>query len=294
MAKPTEKELLRANVERELNLLKVALRPLGISYHDFVKAYGRRDRGLKEAIELIRYIKEDVWPVFINERSILALFFPYIQQETEIINKLAKEIEEAAQIVENSIKRGGTTLYPEEVSKLVHFFQNPRIYLDYVVGRDYLTHKLLGGKKINTILKEFKPVIEAFEGKLIKGCNSDYNFYMGSVEGYAFLTLFMIDAYDNSLLKRLVEAKSEEEREKILKEYSPSQGLNQILFSVKEKMIEYNRESLRERKERKNLCLPKGGLAQRAKAIDNGSKFSSYIQEIYGNEEKRKESLPYM
>jgi len=59
------------------------------------------------------------------------------------------------------------------------------------------------------------------------------------------------------LLRKLTETKGEEEKEKILKEYSPLIGLNQILFSVEKEIKEYNRKSLWERKERKKFVLAK-------------------------------------
>jgi hypothetical protein len=59
------------------------------------------------------------------------------------------------------------------------------------------------------------------------------------------------------LLRKLTETRGEEEKEKILKEYSPLIGLNQILFSVEKEIKEYNRKSLWERKERKKFVLAK-------------------------------------
>jgi len=280
--KAAEREILKNPIEEEMDFLKGILKPLGDYYHDFIRAYGHVDRGLKEALNLLLYIKEE-WPIFIKKRSKVSLFFPYVlQEEVEIISKLNQQIEEATQLI-NKATESKRALFPEEVSVLAYYFPDVRIYVDYVAGRNYLTYEMLERRRLGDILEGFRPTIDAFGRKVVRN-NNDFllTFDMGGIEEYSFLTLFAIDAYDNSLLKKLTEAAGEEEREEILKEYSPLVGLDQILFSKRKEIEEYNRESLRERKERKNLCLPKGGLGQRIKIIDGGEKFFSYIQEIYG------------
>jgi hypothetical protein len=285
MIKPTEREMLKSSIEEENNFLQGVIRPLGDYYHGFVRGYGKEDRGLEEALELVEYLQCDVWPIFVKNRTQVILYFPYVQEEIEIINKLTKEIEETTQLIKKITEGGRTLLYPEEVSILAYNFQNPRIYMDYVAGRNRLTYEMLEERRLSNILQKFRPTVEAFKRKVIS--NNDFNstFYMGGIEEYSFLTFFIIDAYDNSLLKKLTEATSEAEREEILKGYSPLSGLEKILFSVKEEIIKYNRKSLRERKERKNLCLPRGSLAQRMSIIDRGAKFLSYTQKIYGEKE---------
>jgi hypothetical protein len=291
MIKPTEREILKGSIEEESNFLKGVLRPVGDYYHEFIRGYGKEDRGLKEALELIEYLEEDVWPIFVKNRTQVGLLFPYVQKETEIINKLTNNIKEATQLIKKTVESGRTTLYPEEVARLVYDFQNPRIYMDYAAGRNHLTYQMLDGRRLTDVLQEFRPTVEAFERKVISNNDSpNFTFYMGRIEEYSFLILFTIDAYDNSLLKKLIEVTSEAEKEEILKWYSPFSGLNKILFSVEKEMIKYNRKSLRERKERMNLCLPRGSLAQRMKIIDGGAKFLSYIQEIY----KKRGNLYYI
>jgi hypothetical protein len=282
MIKPTEREILKSGIEEESNFLKGVLRPVGNYYHEFIRGYGKEDRGLEEALELIEYLEEDVWPIFVRNRTQVGLLFPYVQKETEIINKLTNNIKEASQLIKKTVESGRTTLYPEEVARLVYGFQNSRIYMDYTAGRNHLTYEMLDGRRVSDVLQEFRPIVEAFGRKVINDNDSLNFFYMGRIEEYAYLTFFTIDAYDNSLLKKLIEATGEAEREEILKGYSPLSGLNKILFSVEKEMIKYNRKSLRERRERKNLCLPRGSLAQRMKIIDKGTKFLSYSHEIYG------------
>jgi hypothetical protein len=293
MIKPTEREILKSSIEEEINFLKGVLRPVGNYYHEFIRGYGKEDRGLKEALELIEYLEEDVWPIFVRNRTQVGLLFPYVQKEIEIINKLTENIKKANQLIKKTVESGRTTLYPEEVARLVYNFQNSRIYMDYTAGRNHLTYEMLDGRRLSDILQEFRPAVEAFKRKVIISNSDDLTptYYMGKIEEYSFLTLFIVDAYDNSLLEKLTEATSEAEREEILKEYSPLPALNKILFSVEEEMIKYNRESLRERKERKNLCLPKGSLAQRIRIIDEGARFLSYTQKIYG---KKRENLWYI
>ena len=288
MVRPTEREITRAIVGEELNLVKLALRPLGDYYHSILRGYGKPDRGLKEVLNWLLYTKNEIWPFFIEKRTEVSLSFPYIREEAEVLNKLTEQIKEVDETVKNVIESKRRTLYPEEFSDLTFNIQNIRIYMDYVAGRDYLTCKILEEEKVRSILEEFRPSIEAFERKLVKNDDYPFTFYMGRVEEYSFLTLFIVNAYSNSLLKSLLEAKSEEEMERILKNYSLSSGLNQILFSAREKMREYSRRSLRERKERENLCLPRS-LVQRIKVIDKGSKFSSSVEKIYGS----KDSLLY-
>jgi hypothetical protein len=282
MIKPTEREILKSSIEEESNFLKGVLRPVGNYYHEFIRGYEKEDRGLEEALELIEYLEEDVWPIFVRNRTQVGLLFPYVQKETEIINKLTNNIKEASQLIKKTVESGRTTLYPEEVARLVYNFQNSRIYMDYTAGRNHLTYEMLDGRRLSDVLQEFRPIVEAFGRKVINDNDTLNFFYMGRIEEYAYLTFFTIDAYDNSLLKKLIEATGEVEREEILKGYSPLFGLNKILFSVEKEMIKYNRKSLRERRERKNLCLPRGSLAQRMKIIDKGAKFLSYSDEIYG------------
>jgi hypothetical protein len=114
---------------------------------------------------------------------------------------------------------------------------------------------MLERRRLGDILEGSKPTIDAFGRKVVRNNNDSLiTFDMGGIEEYSFLTLFAIGAYDNSLLKKLTEVASEEEREDILKEYSSLVGLDQILFSKRKEIEEYNRKSLRERK---NLCLTK-------------------------------------
>jgi hypothetical protein len=292
MIKPAERAILKSSIEIESNFLQGVIRPIGDYYHGFIRGYGKEDRGLEEALKLIDYLKSDVWLIFVENRAQVSVFFPYVQKELEIINKLNKKIEEASQLIEKVTESGRTTLYPEEVAILVYDFQSPRIYMDYVFGRDYLTYEMLDGRRLSDILEKFRPTVEAFGRKVISNNNGlASTFYIVGTREYSFLTLFTIDSYDNSLLKKLTKATSEAQREEILKEYSPSLGLDKILFSVEKEMIKYNRESLRERKERKNLCMPRGSLAQRIRIIDGGRKFLSYIQEIYG---EKRENLWYV
>jgi hypothetical protein len=285
MIEPSEGEKLKSCIEGENDFLQGIIRPLGDYYHEFIRGYGKEDRGLEEALKFIEYLEEDVWPIFVKNRTLTLLYFPYVQEEIKIINKLTKEIEETTQLIKKITEGGRTVLYPEEVSILAYNFQNPRIYIDYVFGRNHLTCEMLEGEGLSNILQRFRPTVEAFKRKVISNNDSNSTFYMGRIEEYSFLTLFIIDAYDNSLLKKLTEATSETEREEILKGYSPLSGLEKILFSVKEEIIKYNRKSLREREERKNLCLPRGSLAQRMNIIDRGAKFLSYTQKIYGEKE---------
>jgi hypothetical protein len=293
MIEPTSREKLKSIIEEEGNFSQGVIRPVGRYYHEFIRGYGKEDRGLEEALELIEYLECDVWPIFVKNRIQVGLFFPYVRKEFQIINKLTEQIKKASQLLKEKIESGRTTLYPEEVARLVYDFQNPRIYMDYVAGRNHLTYEMLDGRRLSDILQEFRPAVEAFKRKVIISNSDDLTptYYMGKIEEYSFLTLFIVDAYDNSLLEKLTEARSEVEREEILKEYSPLSALNKILFSVEEETIKYNRESLRERKERKNLCLPKGSLAQRIRIIDGGAKFLSYTQKIYG---KKRENLWYV
>jgi hypothetical protein len=278
MVTPTKREVLKYGIEEEKNFLKGITKPLGDYYHQFLRAYGNPDRGLREAYTLLQYL-EEIWPIFVEKRSEISVFFSYIQEEKKIISELTKYKGEAEQIIKGVIKRGRETLYPEEVSALAYIFPNLRIYVDYVAGRDNLTYKFLDGREIKEIIEEFRPTVESFERKII--LNDNCSFYMGEPEKYSFLTLFVIDAYDNSLLRMILKAKSDDKIEEILKIYSPTKGLTEILFSVGDKIKEYNKKSLRDRKERLELCLPRN-LARRPKLIDNGLKFSSYVEEIYG------------
>jgi hypothetical protein len=282
MIEPTGREILKSIIEGEINFLKGVLRPVGNYYHDFIGAYRKDDRGLRKATDITLYL-EDLWPIFVDNRTKVSFRFPYVRKETEIIRKLTKEIEEINQLIKEVVNER-TTLYPEEFAKLVYYFQNFRLYMDYVAGRDYLTLEMLEGKAIIDVLRKFRPIVEAFVRKVISNDDSFSNFYMGRIEEYSFLTLFTVDAYDNSLLIKLTEAKGEVEKENILKEYSPLIGLEKILFSVEKEIIDYNRKTLRERMERKNLCLPRGSLSQRIKIIDRGLRFSSYVKEIYGRD----------
>jgi hypothetical protein len=229
MIEPSEREKLKSWILGESNFLQGVIRPVGDYYHAFVRGYRKEDRGLEETLRLIEYLF-DVWPIFVDNRTRSILYLPYVQEETEIINKLTKEIKETTQLIKKITECGRTVLYPEEISILVYNFQNLRIYMDYVAGRNRFTYEMLDGERFSDILQKFRPTVEAFKRKVIS--NNDFNstFYMGGIEEYSFLTFFIIDAYDNSLLKKLTEATSEAQREEILKDYSPLSGLEKIYF----------------------------------------------------------------
>jgi hypothetical protein len=293
MIEPTSDEILKVIVEDEMNSFKLTLIPFGELYHSTLKSYRNVETCLKNASTLLLYVMES-WPILIHKRIKYSHFLPYIQKEVEIINKLNNEIEEANKIINNLNKESRKTFYHHEFSTLLYILQNCRTYTDYVVGRDYFTYKVLDvldrkknimaiRETIKKIIKEFEPIIKAFQRKLIINNNYDM-FYMGDVEKYSSLTHFISNAYDNSLLSKILEANNNEEIRKILKEYSPLQGLNRVLFSVKDKIIEFNIKSIREGKEIENLCLPRGSLAQRIKIIDKGKRLSDYIRKIYGED----------
>jgi hypothetical protein len=90
MLEPTEREILKSTIEEETNFLRGVLRPVGNYYHDFIRAYREDDRGLRKAADLILYL-EDVWPIFVDNRTKVSLRFPYVRKETEIISKLPKK-----------------------------------------------------------------------------------------------------------------------------------------------------------------------------------------------------------
>jgi len=284
MLTPTKREIVKEAVKEELEFLRGVLRGIGETYHNILRSYRKGDRGLKALETWYQYNNEDVWPILLEKRSKSSFFFPYTLREAEILNKLTKEIERIGIMLEEIHMSGRKVLYPEEVSEVLSCAQTSRIYMEYVTGRDYLTYELLDGKKVKEILETFEPTVRAFEKKLIRNIPPASTFYMGTTIEYAFLNLFIIDAYDNSLLRMLMSAKKDEEVENILSTYSPSLGLNRVLFFTEGGMKEYAKKVLRERRERKDLCLPMS-LAQRVKMIDNGSKFVSYIQEMYGKNE---------
>lgn len=284
MIQPSEREIMKKIAKDLSGLLIVATPATGEYYHNTLRSYRGRDRGLGALERWYLYVR-GVWSVVMEEISEASYLFPYILKELEIINKLTKKIEEIGEMLKEISISGRRVAYPEEFSRALCNAQTLRIYMDYLVGRTYVSYKILDGWEVRKILEPIRRPLKAFQRKLIENNSSASVFYMGDPREYGVLTCIVISAYDNSLMSRLLNAKNNEEREDILKTYSPLQGLDQILFSTEEEMEKYARNSLRERRERRDLCLPKS-LAQRVKIIDNGSKLDSYIREIYGENEK--------
>jgi hypothetical protein len=282
--KPTKIEIEKSVIKDEIYFLNAVSKPIVDYYHNFIKAYRKDDRGLNDALEFILYMKEDVWPVFVDKRITSSFYFPYVNKEIEIIKKLNEELDENIKMIKEIMEKR-KTLYQDEFSKFAYHLQNPKIYMDYVAGRDHITYKILDGEQFCDIIEEYRPSIESFWRKLnIK--DPTFNISQIKTEEYPFLTFFIISAYDN-LLNKLIEVGDEIKRKRILKNKSCYDGLIKYLFSVGEMIIDYNNSSLKERNERKDLHLFRN-LAKRVELIGKDDLYNC-IRKVY--EKKKKEIL---
>jgi hypothetical protein len=126
------------------------------------------------------------------------------------------------------------------------------------------------------------PVVSAYIDKVVTRSNNEFisEFYMGDVFRFSFIVLVAADGYTGSLLDKLKTTQNVEEKIKILKECSLLRGFERVLFPPYENIANRIRKSLRKSTYKKELCLPKM-LALRMEAIDNSSRFISYVKELY-------------
>jgi len=225
-------EKAKEEIERELNVLKLIIKPYGILYQNFIRSYGDTDRGLGKFLQLFSYLRDDAFEIFLANRASVSYFFPYVKEEiTTILSRLGDGMKRVSQQIERAYEEG-RALYPEDVVSLAIWTQNVRIYMDYSCGRDYVTLRLLEGENINRVLEKFKRNVESFLRKTLDS-TSYLHLYMSDVITYAFITLFIIDAYDSSFLREIKATKNWKEKVRVLREYAPLRGLKEFCFILK-------------------------------------------------------------
>jgi hypothetical protein len=272
MAKPTEIEKLRVIVEDTQILLRDVIKPCGDYYHNVMHSYFKEDRGLNELLNFLYYIAPDANGVLSHMKKKLEMNSPYIpacEKNLEIMRKIEEGIDEVKKICKEAMKREIKTLLPQEFVRAMYHASNVRIFLDYLYASYSLIHDILiENKGIQEVLKKYEPTIKAFIEKKLK--NED-EFYMGLLENYSFLTYFVIDSHDNSILRDLKTRKDK----KILIKKIPEKGLEEILYKPREKVEEKMREALKWRAVEK-VCLP----SMLANRVDKG-KIVKYYKELY-------------
>jgi hypothetical protein len=282
------------NLERELEetigVITPSIKPSGILYHNFLKSYRDPDRGLEQALQIYP-VYADIWLTLVDKLSSLAPKLPYIMDEAEVLTKVRERFEKVGNILRTAAERGGP-LFPEEFAEILYSFSSFEYFLNYVFARlrvtlDVIKDILKGGKgDITPLLKKTSSVVYAFVNKVLSSSNR-YNFFYMSEDPFlfAFIVLMATDAYTPCLLYTLTTAQNEREKLRVLKEYSLRRGLEELLFTTEASIIGYTRESLRKLTHREDLCLPRM-LGSYMNAIDNSSRFLSYVKKLYSGLEK--------
>jgi hypothetical protein len=269
---PTDKELYRAKLEKEERFFRATLKPLGDYYHEILRNYGR-DRGFSSLVGNLEYVVDN----FGSFKDILIESkedFPSNEKLLDIYKECWNGLEEIKKIIKESEK--DKVLMPEDFVRVMYLLGNVRILMDFSYALTLLRRKILVEEKsARKVLDndKYKKAIFAFLKKMKE--NSNYEqFYMGDEASYSMVTLVVVDAEDNSLLRNLLTQKGNEKE--LLRSYIPERGLKRVLFEKRSKVEEMFREALRHRKEKQKMCLPKN-LASRV----DYKKFRNYVNQLY-------------
>lgn len=256
--------LLENYLEEERNFYKNVPVFLGFYWDSaFLPAYSSDDRGYKQALELTKVIAGDPTSVEKDEGVFGSLTkltseqvsaIPAAQKELAIMGELYKKfVEPTKKIVYETVpseseKRGKLVLLPEEWIEVADNISRIRTYMDYRNGINFLRYWYFVNPRapVRNLIKTFKPATLAFIRKF------DQKFYLGPKEEWGFITLFAIDAHNNSLLPKLVENKSVE---KILLNEIPEKGIREVIVDFDKKrakdMIE---DILEKRTQKESFC----------------------------------------
>jgi len=267
---PTERELYRAKLEAEERFFRATLKPLGKSYHEILRSYGR-DRGFYSLLRNLEYIVDNFGSfgkILIEGKE----DFPSNEKLVDIYKECWNGLEEIKKIIKE--KEKDRVLMPEDFVKVMYILGNVRILMDFSYALTILRREILVEERsAREVLNSYKKVIFAFLRKIQENNNYE-QFYMGDEASYSIVTLVAIDAEDNSLLRNLLTQKENEKE--LLRSYIPERGLKRVLFEKRNEVEKMFREALRRRKEKQKMCLPRN-LASRV----DYKKFRDYVNQLY-------------
>jgi len=284
--KASSREMTKALMEDVMEYLGTIIKPIGDYYHAIIRGYSNEDRGLSNVCELLEYLygESNVWFNFASRisrlsdkiRENLMVENDFISKEYDIVVQISKRLDYGVKkTVIEALSRESKCLYPEEFAKIIDDFEKVRIYLDATHGRLKIMYDVLETGSLQNAIEKYKKIVAAFLKKL-QNENQEYNhFYMGKIAGYSVLTFTIIDAYDNSFLRKLKKGFNEE----FFYTYSPTNGFDKVLFKLEDELRKENMGILRNRKERDMLCLP-GALKRRVYRLGI-DKLVNYIREVY-------------
>jgi len=163
--------------------------------------------------------------------------------------------------------RDPPVLLPEEFSEIAYHLGNWIIYMNYRYCYCGLREHALLGRDIREILEKYRGPLDAFL--------NNTHFCMGErVFPFAFVTFFIIDAHDNSVIREYLKNKDIT----FLLEYVPEKGLDEILFKKEKEVKEAFKNSLLHRTHRDKMCIP-SSLKERINI--KKVKVEEYRSEIY-------------
>ena len=271
--------LLLSKLRNELRISRSEIISLGKFYHEFIESYVDGKIGVFKLREILSFLygsedefEKPVFPELVERVGELETYIPAMRKELSFLERLREGLDEVREIFHASLKRG--ILLPEEHAKVAYDLSNLRIYYDYLHGYNCIRTWILERKGIRGLLDHYQGIIKAF----IYKTRENRHFYMGGVNGYAFLTFFGIDAHNNSILRKLIKTKDYQKRLDICVNEIPEQGLERVLFQSREKVLQSFYRSQRERTFKRGMCLPSALRARfELKRLEN------YYQELYRN-----------
>lgn len=278
MGMVTKKQIILRKLEEEKNFLSLAIKSSSFYYHDIIRNYSSEDRGLSSILQLIGYlytIPEDSNDF--NESGLISqlenktlessIYIPAMMKELPIIKKMKEKTNGIVKIAYDAFSRDPPVLMPEEYSEIVYHLGNWIIYMNYRYCYCEFRRRALTKGDIREILEKYKGVLDAFM--------NNTHFYMGEkVFPFAFVTFFIIDAHDNSVISEYLKNKNID----FLFEYVPEKGLEEILFKKEEEVKKAFNDFLRYRVYRDKMCIP-SSLKQRMER----KKVERYRSEVYSS-----------
>ncbi|MEM4461220.1 MAG: hypothetical protein QXI09_02485 [Candidatus Aenigmatarchaeota archaeon] len=263
-----EKNVRLRTLKGEEQFYNLTLPAMEHSYNHFLRQYSRRDRGLSEASFLLEYLfgENGFFPQLENITQFMQDKIPGMIVEVEVMENLKKEIVSLLlETYNRALKRG--LLFPEEFSEMAVYFTTLIRYGEYRAGINEVRIADLKGN-LWELVYGYEPPVRAFIRRKIHENN---NYYRGENKEWWFLTFWIVDANDNSLLKN---RKSTNWRFTI--SYVPLRGIEETIFSPINLLKEEFRERVKNR-QLELLCLPES-LSLSCDPI----KVEKYYEEIYG------------
>jgi len=259
--------LLEKYLEEERNFYQNIPVLLGFYWDSaWLPAYSSDDRGYKQAVEFTKIIAGDpnsvekdtgVFGTLTKITSEQVSIIPATQKELSIMHELYKRYVEPTQKIVYEIvprdleKRKKQVLLPEEWIEVADNISRIRTYIDYRNGINFLRYWYFVSPRapIRNLIKTFRPATLAFIRKF------NQKFYLGSKEEWGFITLFAIDAHNNSLLPKLLKKRRKKDMERVLLNEIPEKGIREVILDFdKEKAKSIIEDILEKRTQKESFC----------------------------------------